>query len=153
MKNQFRSLDDDEVDFLENVTQTERAKEHAVRKENEEQLEAFRRQQESQAQVQNTITGTKTTKEVAESDEWNTRKRRRKETENRALKIRRTSSNGDRPAVSDPTGENLSTSPPTTKVEGVNADGKSSSDDGQADLKPSLSAPGLGLAAYSSDED
>lgn len=44
LKNQFRALDDDEVDFLDSVLESERAKEDAVKKETSEQLEAFRSQ-------------------------------------------------------------------------------------------------------------
>ena len=44
MKNQFRSLDDDEVDFLDSVLESTRAKEAAIRRETSDQLEAFRKQ-------------------------------------------------------------------------------------------------------------
>lgn len=46
MTNQFRSLDDDEVEFLDTVLQSERAKEREVKKATRDQLDAFRRQQE-----------------------------------------------------------------------------------------------------------
>ena len=45
-RNQFRSLDEDEVDFLDSVLESTRAKEAEVKKQTTEQLEAFRRQQE-----------------------------------------------------------------------------------------------------------
>ncbi|KAJ9639299.1 hypothetical protein H2204_003910 [Knufia peltigerae] len=44
LKNQFRALDDDEVDFLDSVLESERAKEDAAKREMSEQLEAFRSQ-------------------------------------------------------------------------------------------------------------
>ena len=47
MKNQFRTLDDDEVEFLDTVLESTRAKEAAVKKETAEQLEAFRQQREA----------------------------------------------------------------------------------------------------------
>lgn len=46
LKNQFRSLDEDEVDFLDSVLESTRAQEAAVKRETAEQLEAFRRQRE-----------------------------------------------------------------------------------------------------------
>lgn len=47
MKNQFRTLDDDEVEFLDTVLESTRAKEAAVKKETAEQLEAFRQQRDA----------------------------------------------------------------------------------------------------------
>jgi hypothetical protein len=47
LKNQFRTLDDDEVEFLDSVLESTRAKEAAVKKETAEQLEAFRQQREA----------------------------------------------------------------------------------------------------------
>lgn len=46
LKNQFRNLDEDEVEFLDSVLESTRAHEEAVKKETREQLELFRRQQE-----------------------------------------------------------------------------------------------------------
>lgn len=46
MKNQFRNLDEDEVDFLDSVLESTRAKEEAVKKKTAEQLDLFRQQQE-----------------------------------------------------------------------------------------------------------
>ncbi|CAI7675439.1 unnamed protein product [Penicillium palitans] len=46
LKNQFRSLDEDEVDFLDSVLESTRAKEAAVKRETAEQLEAFHRRRE-----------------------------------------------------------------------------------------------------------
>lgn len=46
LKNQFRSLDEDEAEFLESVLESTRAKEDEIRKETSEQLGQFRSQQE-----------------------------------------------------------------------------------------------------------
>lgn len=46
LRNQFRSLDEDEVEFLDSVLESTRAKEAAVKKETAEQLEAFHRRRE-----------------------------------------------------------------------------------------------------------
>lgn len=47
MRNQFRALDDDEVDFLDEVREKERAEEMRVRRETEEGLKAFRERQKT----------------------------------------------------------------------------------------------------------
>ncbi|KAL8824133.1 MAG: hypothetical protein Q9191_005278 [Dirinaria sp. TL-2023a] len=46
LKHQFRNLDEDEVEFLDSVLESTRAKELAVKEETREQLEVFRKQQE-----------------------------------------------------------------------------------------------------------
>ncbi|KAN0067737.1 N-terminal domain of NEFA-interacting nuclear protein NIP30 domain containing protein [Elaphomyces granulatus] len=46
LKNQFRALDADEVEFLDSVLESTRAKEAAVKKETAEQLAVFHRQRE-----------------------------------------------------------------------------------------------------------
>lgn len=46
LKNQFRSLDEDEVEFLDSVLESTRAQEAAVKKDTADQLEVFRRQRE-----------------------------------------------------------------------------------------------------------
>ncbi|KAJ5576554.1 hypothetical protein N7535_003480 [Penicillium sp. DV-2018c] len=47
LRNQFRSLDEDEVEFLDSVLESTRAQEAAVKRETAAQLEAFRRQREA----------------------------------------------------------------------------------------------------------
>ncbi|KAL8825754.1 MAG: hypothetical protein Q9170_007672 [Blastenia crenularia] len=51
LKNQFRTLDQDEVEFLDFVLESTRAKEDAIKKETTEQLELFRRQQDKADKV------------------------------------------------------------------------------------------------------
>ena len=46
LKNQFRNLDEDEVEFLDSVLESTRKKELDVRRDTSEQLNLFRRQQE-----------------------------------------------------------------------------------------------------------
>ncbi|KZF18841.1 hypothetical protein L228DRAFT_264222 [Xylona heveae TC161] len=46
LKHQFRSLDEDEVEFLDSVLESTRAQEAALKKETSEQLDYFRKQQE-----------------------------------------------------------------------------------------------------------
>ncbi|KAI0006346.1 hypothetical protein F4779DRAFT_633074 [Xylariaceae sp. FL0662B] len=61
IRNQFRALDDDEVDFLEGVRDERRGEEERVRRETEERLASFRRAQMKTA----TATATEMGDEVA----------------------------------------------------------------------------------------
>lgn len=78
MKNQFRSLDEDEVDFLDSVLESTRAQEAAVQKDTADQLEVFRRQRE---EAEKTLLEDTTTDvaPAAEGEDWKipSRKRRR----------------------------------------------------------------------------
>ncbi|RAL00365.1 PSME3-interacting protein [Aspergillus ibericus CBS 121593] len=78
LKNQFRSLDEDEVDFLDSIMESTRAKEAAVKKETAEQLEVFRRQREEAEKVLLEDTTADVTP-AAEGEDWKipARKRRR----------------------------------------------------------------------------
>lgn len=81
LKNQFRALDDDEVEFLDSVAQASRAKEDAVRQETTEQLEVFRKQR---ALAEQALLEQATTEETSKSDDvvgksaWTTQKKRRR---------------------------------------------------------------------------
>lgn len=78
LKNQFRSLDEDEVDFLDSIMESTRAQEAAVKKETSEQLELFRRQREEaeKALLEDTSADVAP---AAEGEDWKipARKRRR----------------------------------------------------------------------------
>ncbi|PYI03288.1 hypothetical protein BO78DRAFT_399901 [Aspergillus sclerotiicarbonarius CBS 121057] len=78
LKNQFRSLDEDEVDFLDSIMESTRAKEAAVKKETAEQLEVFRRHREEAEKVLLEDTTADVTP-AAEGEDWKipARKRRR----------------------------------------------------------------------------
>lgn len=77
LKNQFRALDEDEVEFLDSVLESTRAQEAAVKKDTADQLEVFRKQRE---EAEKAMLGP-TSSEVAtvEEEEWTipARKRRR----------------------------------------------------------------------------
>ncbi|PGH15596.1 hypothetical protein AJ79_02378 [Helicocarpus griseus UAMH5409] len=51
LKNQFRSLDEDEVEFLDSVLESTRAQEAALKRETREQLEIFHRQRQEADKV------------------------------------------------------------------------------------------------------
>ncbi|KAI5294162.1 hypothetical protein KEM52_004585 [Ascosphaera acerosa] len=52
LKNQFRTLDEDEIEFLDSVMESTRAEEAARKKETMEQLELFHRQREEAAKAE-----------------------------------------------------------------------------------------------------
>lgn len=78
LKNQFRALDEDEVDFLDSIMESTRAQEASVKKETAEQLELFRRQREEaeKAHLEDT---TADVAPAAEGEDWRigSRKKRR----------------------------------------------------------------------------
>ncbi|OGM44117.1 NEFA-interacting nuclear protein NIP30 [Aspergillus bombycis] len=78
LKNQFRSLDEDEIEFLDSIMESTRAQEAAVKKETAEQLEAFRRYREEAEKVA-LEEGTADVTPAAEGEDWKipARKRRR----------------------------------------------------------------------------
>jgi hypothetical protein len=164
LKHQFRALDDDEIDFLESVNETQRAREAEVRKEETERLKAFRDQREKEADDEGVG-------HVGDGDEvvWGAaggRKRKKgKESKDalKGLKVRRTSSTTIKNDV-----KNVETLYDTQAIveEGkVDVSMKATAASG-ATQSPQTAAPavipsaippapaaGLGLAAYSSDED
>lgn len=103
LKNQFRNLDEDEIEFLDSVLESTRAKEEAVKKETKEQLDLFRRQQEEADKALLDAAGNESTvapatagSPSAEEGQWavNARKRKRaKEKEVlKGVKLRKSSS-------------------------------------------------------------
>lgn len=89
LKNQFRSLDEDEVEFLDSVLESTRAQEAAVKKDTAEQLEAFRRQREQaeKALLGSTSSEVVPTKSVEE--DWAAARKRRREKQNILLSKKR----------------------------------------------------------------
>lgn len=90
LKNQFRNLDEDEIDFLYSVLESTRQKEEAVKKETTEQLELFRKQQEEADKVLLEEGGEKeaadggSVPEAAES-QWAVHGRKRKRTKEKEV--------------------------------------------------------------------
>ena len=108
LKNQFRNLDEDEVEFLDSVLESTRKKEEEVKKETSEQLDLFRRQQEEKdkellegGEEAEAKAGSPTTGESQSSWAVNARKRKRaKENEKaglKGLKLRKSSSTAEAP--------------------------------------------------------
>ena len=76
LKNQFRSLDEDEVEFLDSVLESTRAQEAAVKRETAEQLEAFRRQREKAQKALLESTSSEVT--PVQGEEWTALARKRR---------------------------------------------------------------------------
>jgi hypothetical protein len=153
LSNQFRSLDDDEVEFLDSVLESSRAKEAEVRKENAEQLELFRKQREEAEKAAKL-------EEDAEApvvtEKWGVGPRKRKKGKERdaigGVKLRRTSTatkdkNEDASPAPSTAHEQAKTSL-TDKPVMTGVTKQTSVSPARVPTKPSL-----GLAAYSSDED
>jgi hypothetical protein len=168
LKNQFRSLDDDEVDFLDSVLESTRAKEAEVRKETAEQLEVFRRQREAAEKAQfeedNTPAsagGVATSPSTAET--WLAKPKKRRRDKDSVLvlgaKLRKTSSAGSdssevlahrdaantQPTSSSPGATTAHTAQSGTAMEKQPA--------GSAHKASTAPAATLGLGDYSSDDD
>ncbi|KAJ5630772.1 uncharacterized protein N7484_010872 [Penicillium longicatenatum] len=169
LKNQFRSLDEDEVEFLDSVLESTRAQEAAVKKDTADQLEAFRKQRE---EAEKTALGP-TSSEVtpAEEEEWTipARKRRREKkdlllpgkkrkesTEGEATKEQETKpSQGTAPV----TKAQEETIPPTAQISKASAPSIAKTASAGTDksttekVQPVKPAPSLGLVGYGSDSD
>lgn len=173
MKNQYRTLDDDEVDFLDSVLESTRAREQEVKKETAEQLDAFRKQREAAEKalsdekiVTSIADGTGDSPATEESWATSIRKRRRikEKSEEGAIKLLKRSSATDtsktkllaEPRNNDTVGNEIqlksvdhrwdTTGTANPRLKDVKALGPSS-----AALQTGLLE--LGLGAYSSDED
>ncbi|PYH89423.1 hypothetical protein BO71DRAFT_487957 [Aspergillus ellipticus CBS 707.79] len=178
LKNQFRSLDEDEVDFLDSIMESTRAKEAAVKKETAEQLEVFRRQREEAEKVLLEDTSADVAP-VAEGEDWKipARKRRREKTKDLLIPgKKRKSLGGDAAGV--PTSEQSSdqesgeagkkaredkSAPAVKKPEALKPSTSTSEPVKEAEAKASPSQPApqpaakpslsLGLADYGSDSE
>jgi FAM192A/Fyv6, N-terminal domain len=165
LKNQFRTLDEDEVGFLDSVLESERAKEAAAKRETEEQLEAFRRQREAAQKVNLDASAQDQTSTIDLNDgiAWVTKKRRKKELDSGASKLRKTSTSAENkpaglpphgPAASSkPTGSHHAKSQDTVQPSSVKEPTASLREAAEAPALAPSRASALGLSAYSSDED
>ena len=156
MTNQFRSLDEDEIEFLDSVQQAARDKELAEKRATKEGLDEFRKQQEEAERAAKEQEGAVSPPTVTES--WSVGPRKRKKGKEKdgigGLKIRRTSTGEQAKKVED-------TATPDNQTASSKVQEQSFSVKEQSDKKPASSPPvsppapaaGLGLGAYSSDED
>ena len=179
LKNQFRNLDEDEVEFLDSVLESTRKKEEDVKRETTEQLDLFRRQQEEADKVLleegRDADGTKAEAGSPEAGEgqWavNARKRKRvKEKESlKGVKIRKSSSanetsvkpsedtqkseTGKVGSVSAATVGEQETDRTSTSPKAQSVAGQEAVAKAKTGNPTPSNATGLGLAGYSSDEE
>ncbi|KAL8729295.1 MAG: hypothetical protein Q9166_004792 [cf. Caloplaca sp. 2 TL-2023] len=178
LKNQFRNLDEDEVEFLDSVLESTRAKEDAVKKETAEQLNLFRRQQEEADKASLIYTSTEITEGAAHwpdsssaESQWAINARKRKRVKDKevlpGVKLRKSSSTSEKPAIPlpsttspDRSKEDLrvqqtfqAASDPTKAVPASNEKTVGNTQIQSPPSSPKPTAGALGLAAYSSDED
>ncbi|KAB5536025.1 N-terminal domain of NEFA-interacting nuclear protein NIP30-domain-containing protein [Coniochaeta sp. 2T2.1] len=158
IKNQFRALDDDEIDFLDEVKARQREEEDRVKRETEERVAAFRAAQRSSTQGEKTGGEEGEGVEDEDAGEWAAtagRKRKRGvERKGVGLVKRRTTSQGE--------GEKVRV--PGERKEGGKSEERKEEDNkkGEAEAKvvdkPALAPvatakPKLGLVSYDSDSD
>lgn len=149
-------MDEDEVEFLDTVLESTRAREAAVQRETAEELEHFRKQQEKVEKV----VGDEGKPEV-EEEQWASKGKKRKKSHAKesliGIKLRKTSS-----AAEDSKKTEAKEREPLPKTgsstDAVTATTSSNPATGPAKEIPAKKSPspptaGLGLAAYSSDED
>lgn len=181
LKNQFRSLDDDEVEFLDSVLESTRAKEAEVKRETRDQLDAFRQLQnnaEKAAAAQEREGGDDLDGEKQGGGEtWAAGPRKRKKGREGILggvKIRRTSMAEKQQEINPATADSDASPAAGDALPRLSNDAASlnlkGKDETSANTKsapavratepspapspsPPPALPGLGLAAYSSEED
>lgn len=163
-------MDDDEVDFLDSVLESTRAKDATIKKDTREQLEAFRTQQEEAARM------TRETEDedvpAGDEEQWIVGKKRRRREKGdtvKGLKLRRKSSTASqnksvdgRPTVATPVDIDSPQTFTETKIPSqvpepnpgftiTTAAIAQSSKAGNTVERPSN--PGPNLVAYNSDDD
>jgi hypothetical protein len=174
LKNQFRALDEDEIDFLDSVLESTRAQEEAVKKDTADQLEVFRKQREEAEKVMLGSTSSDVTPAPAEEEDWAipARKRRRDKGKDALIpgKKRKASltESGVAPAKNEVAATKAtSTSTPVTNIQSpktaVNAVKGVSETEAHSSIpeqtttdtkQPAKPAPAaLGLVGYGSDSD
>ncbi|KAH8808322.1 N-terminal domain of NEFA-interacting nuclear protein NIP30-domain-containing protein [Xylogone sp. PMI_703] len=109
LKNQFRALDEDEVDFLDSVLESTRAEEARIKRETAEGLELFRRQQEEADKKLRAAGSTQTSDETSptnDEEQWVAGMRKRKRAKEKEIlkgvKVRRSSSTTAPPSQASP---------------------------------------------------
>jgi hypothetical protein len=165
LTNQFRSLDEDEIEFLDSVQERARAKELADKKHTKEHLEEFRKQQEEAERAAKELDAAAAAAAPVVSETWAVGSRKRKKGKEKdglvgGLKIRRTSTGdkaketGDATAKDQAAGSSRET--PVIADKCAETSSEKVADKSGASTSPSpppVTAAGLGLGAYSSDED
>lgn len=140
IRNQFRALDDDEIDFLDEVRAKERKEAEAVKRETEEGLKAFRERRKG-GEVAAVEDGSGEKGEEQRQEEWSVG-RKRKRTKDKEVKgvVRRRVSGGEQDQAAG-------------KVEGSKALAEEASEERVTDKPVEQKKPALGgLVSYGSDD-
>lgn len=151
VRNQFRALDDDEIDFLDEVRQKKRMEEERVRRETEEGLQAFRDRQlkkdgdEGAGDDTAAAATASGTGEVLEEN-WGVGRKRKRVKDKDIKGVRRRVSNEDEGATKDRGASKEE--PDITTTSAGEAEKLSQSHVDKAEPKK----PSLGLVDYGSDD-
>jgi hypothetical protein len=155
IKNQFRALDDDEIDFLDEVKARQRQEEDRVRRETEEGVEAFRaaqRQKERAGGVDGGDgDGEEGTEEGGTTAEWAAGGRKRKRVAKGVVGVLKRKATGDskgegKPERKEEAGYKAGADPAPVGERRAQAEGK-------APEVVSAAKPKAGLVSYDSDSD
>lgn len=168
LKNQFRSLDEDEVEFLDSVLESTRAEEERVKRETAEGLEQFRRQQEeADKKARRGSDGAQAGDDgspTLQEEQWVASGRKRKRAKDKevlkGVKIRR-SSTTEQPSEPAPATSKASISSPSKEksVESIRPaattqpTSRPAASASAEKTPPAPSKTGLGLVDYGSDDD
>ncbi|PPJ53689.1 hypothetical protein CBER1_00852 [Cercospora berteroae] len=167
--NQFQSLDEDDVEFLDSVLESTRAQEAAVKRETKEQLDAFR-QQQLEAERRLAKSGSANSPgpgtDAAEQTEWTVGRKRKKNPKDvlGGVKLRKQTSTEDKkPVIAEKRAQTPESfrkseeSPREQDLAGAVVPPKPDAEQDHAQPTAATSSMpstgGLGLGAYSSDED
>ncbi|KAM6481973.1 N-terminal domain of NEFA-interacting nuclear protein NIP30-domain-containing protein [Trichoderma sp. SZMC 28011] len=151
LKNQFRALDDDEIEFLDEVRAKEKAEEERARREVEEGLKAFRERQKS--------TGGETSGTVKEGgggeaeEEWVVGGRKRKRHEREVLGVKKKAVGSDRGGGKDEVGGVEKGDGDDGKKKGEGDGEKEKEKEKEREPPKEEKKASLGLVAYDSDSD
>lgn len=142
LRNQFRALDDDEIEFLDDIRANKRAEEERVRRETEEGLKAFRERQKGD-------TGERPQDEPSaegEGESWEVGRKRKRVKERDVKGLRRKAS-----AVEEDDKDEEPAKQRETKAKKQPEEAKAESK-AETSTKPP-EKKGLGLVGYGSDSD
>ncbi|KAG7104962.1 hypothetical protein HYQ45_001438 [Verticillium longisporum] len=148
IRNQFRALDDDEIDFLDEVREKKRMEEERVREETTEGLKAFRERQQVQDK---TPAEEESRPEDDGTDEWAVGRKRKRErgSEVKGLVRRRVSEGGKGDSKTGDGGKSADSATAAAQL-------RTTTSATAATTKPtsvSPPPPKVGLVAYDSDDD
>ncbi|KAG0649921.1 NEFA-interacting nuclear NIP30 [Hyphodiscus hymeniophilus] len=165
LKNQFRSLDEDEVEFLDSVLESTRAEEQRVKRETAKGLEQFRKQQDEadkkarrgSEDAQAADAGSP----LLEGEQWVAGGRKRKRAKEKevlkGVKVRRSSTTEEinKPPVVAPSSSNglSSAKQPAESTKSAVPMARTKPALATAEISPAPAKTSLGLVDYGSDED